>query len=76
MSRSEFLFADDSMGKNVIIFEADMNCSVHINKKGKDILILREEPKNYKYFVGYFYNGSKVKPLLIMLLKTSACVKR
>ena len=32
--------------------------------------------KNYKYFIGYLYNDNKVKPLHIMLLKTSAHVKR
>ena len=32
------------MGKNVIIFGADMNASVHIDNKGKDILILGEGP--------------------------------
>ena len=31
--------------------------------------------KNYKYFVGYLYNDSKVKPLHIMLPKTRAYVK-
>ena len=31
--------------------------------------------KNYKYFIGYFYNDHKVKPLHIMLPKTSAYVK-
>ena len=30
------------MGKNVIILEADMSSSVHIDKKNKDILILGE----------------------------------
>ena len=43
-SRSEFLFTDGSFGKNVIIFGADMNSSVHIDNKGKDILILGEGP--------------------------------
>ena len=33
------------------------------------------DEKNYKYFIGYLYNGSKVKPLNIMLPKTSAYVK-
>ena len=32
------------MGKNVIIFGADMNQSVHIDNKNKDILILGEGP--------------------------------
>ena len=43
-SRSEFLLSDGSMGKNVIIFGADMNSSVHIDNKGKDTLILGEGP--------------------------------
>ena len=32
------------MGKNVIIFGADMSSSVHIDNRNKDILILSEEP--------------------------------
>ena len=32
------------MGKNVIIFGADMSSSVYIDNKGKDILILGEGP--------------------------------
>ena len=32
------------MGKNVITFGADMSSSVHIDNKGKDILILGEWP--------------------------------
>ena len=32
--------------------------------------------KNYKYFIGYLYNNSEVKPLHIMLPKTSAYLKR
>ena len=39
-SCSESLFRDGTLGKNVIIFGADMSSSVHINNKGKDILIL------------------------------------
>ena len=31
--------------------------------------------KNYKYFIGYLYDDHKVKPLHIMLPKTSAYVK-
>ena len=41
-SRSEFSFTDGSMGKNVFIFVADMNSSVHTDNKNKDILILGE----------------------------------
>ena len=43
-SRSEFSFTDGSMGKNVIIFGADMSSSVHIGNKGKNVLILGERP--------------------------------
>ena len=43
-SRSEFLFTDGSYGKNVIMFGADINSSLHVGNKGKDILILGEEP--------------------------------
>ena len=31
--------------------------------------------KNYEHFIGYLYNDHKVKPLHIMLPKTSAYVK-
>ena len=39
----------------------------------KRFLLLK---KNYKYFIGYLYNDHKIKPLHIILLKTSAYVKR
>ena len=35
----EFSFTDGDMGKNVIMFEADMSSSMHIDDKNKDILI-------------------------------------
>ena len=41
-SRSEFSLPDGRMGKNVIIFGVDMSSSVHIDNKGKDILVLGE----------------------------------
>ena len=40
--RSEFLFTDGDLGKNFNIFAADISSSLHINKKGKYILILGE----------------------------------
>ena len=39
-SCSEFLLADRSMGKNFIIFGANMSSSVHIDNKNRDILTL------------------------------------
>ena len=38
--RSSFSFPSGGFGQNVIIFGADMNSSIHIDNKGKDILIL------------------------------------
>ena len=43
-SCSEFSFTTWSTGTNVIIFGTDMGSSVHIDHKGKDILILGEGP--------------------------------
>ena len=43
-SRSEFPLSDGSVGKNVIIFGADMGSSVHIDNKEKDTLILDNGP--------------------------------
>ena len=43
-SRSEALFTDENYGKNGIIFGNDMISSVHVDNKGKDILILGEIP--------------------------------
>ena len=31
--------------------------------------------RNYKYFIGYLYNNYKIKPLHIVLSKTSAYIK-
>ena len=46
-SRSKFSFTNGSIGKNVIIFGADISSSVRIdnkNNKNRDILILGEAP--------------------------------
>ena len=40
VSRSELSFTDGSIGKNVIIFGADICSSVHIDNKNKDIYSL------------------------------------
>ena len=39
-SRSEFSLPGGSVGKNVIMSGVDMSSSVHIDDKGKDILII------------------------------------
>ena len=43
-SGSEFSLPDGSASKNVIIFGVDMNSSVNIDNKKKDIFILGEGP--------------------------------
>ena len=43
-SRGQYSLSSGSVGKNVIIFGVDMSSSVHIDKKGKDILILHKRP--------------------------------
>ena len=43
-SRSEYLLLDASVDKNVIIFGVVMSSSLHINNKGKVILILDKVP--------------------------------
>ena len=40
LSEIEFPFIDGSIGRNVIIFGADMSSSVHINNKNENILFL------------------------------------
>ena len=42
--RSEFSLPDGSRRENAIIFGADMSSSVHIDNKGKDILLLGKGP--------------------------------
>ena len=55
--------------QNKTIFLGDVNIEVLVSEK------ISFGEKNYKYFIGYLYNGNKVKPLNIMLPKTSAYVK-
>ena len=42
--RSSFSFTGGGFGQNVLIFSADMSTSIHIDNKGKDILVLGREP--------------------------------
>ena len=68
-SRSESLFTDRSYGKNVIIFRADTSSSVHVDNKGKDILILGKEPTHRlddtalaaeaKYHINFIQSGKR-----------------
>ena len=42
--RSGFSFTGGGFGQNVLIFGADMSTSIHIDNKGKDILVLGRGP--------------------------------
>ena len=42
--RSSFLFTSGGFGQNVLVFGADMSTSIHIDNKGKDILLLGRGP--------------------------------
>ena len=42
--RSRFSFTGGGFGQNVLIFGADMSSSIHIDNKGKDILVLGRGP--------------------------------
>ena len=42
--RSSFSFPGGGFGQNIIIFGAGINSSIHIDNKGKDILILGKGP--------------------------------
>ena len=42
--RGSFSFPGGGFGQNVIIFGADMNSSIHVDNKGKYILILEIHP--------------------------------
>ena len=41
---SSFSFTGGGFGQNVLVFGADMSNSIHINDKGKDILVLGRGP--------------------------------
>ena len=83
------LLSHIKMGKEILTFgnmEMEKNIFFYHNKtpiflKDVDIekvLVSKKiyfDEKNYKYFIGYLYNDHKVKPLHIMLPKTSTYIK-
>ena len=60
--RSGFSLTDESPGKSVITFGANMSSSAHINNKNKDILVLGEGQHRDKMIP---QNQQKVNILLI-----------
>ena len=70
------------MGKKILMFGNIEIEKTPIYLKNEDIekVLVSNKiyfgEKNYKYFIGYLFNDHKVKPLHIMLPKTSAYVKK
>ena len=57
-SCSEFLLPDSTMGKNVIIFGADISLSLHVDNEGKEINYWRRT--NTKIRLYYISSRSKI----------------
>ena len=77
MSKKISMFGDTEIEKNKFychkdsIFLKDVDIEKQLLSKK-----ISSGEKNYTYFIGYLYNDHKVKPLHIMLPKTSAYVKQ
>ena len=70
--RSSFLFPGGEFGQNIIFFREDMNSSIHIDNKGKDILILGKGPTQ-----GLGKNSltaEKMYPINFTLTKKKVCM--
>ena len=66
---------DNTMVRNIITFGADMSSSVHTDKKGKDVLIIGERPKQgldyttftaeAKYYITFTQSNRKLSKLAL-----------
>ena len=70
--RLRFSFTDGSMGRNVIIFGADISSSVHIDNKSKDTLILGEGPT--QGLDDTILTAEAVHPIKIYTTKKKICI--
>ena len=68
------LFSYIKIGKEVLTFDCISLGDVEIQKVLVSNKISFSE-KNYKYFIGYLYNGNKVKPSNLMLPKINTYLK-
>ena len=76
MDKENFAFRDTVIEKNK--FYRNKSLIFLKNVDIEKVLVYNKisfGEKNYKYFIGSLYNDHKVKPLHIMLPKTSAYVK-
>ena len=76
MGKEILTFGDIKIEKNKFYRHKTPNLLKDVDIK--KVLVSNKIPfdeKNYKYFIGYMYGNHKVKPLHIMLPKTSTYVK-
>ena len=69
--RSSFSFPGDGFGQNVLIFGVDMSSTVHIDNKGKDILVLGKGPTQGSEST---LNAEKIYSINFSLTKKKFCL--
>ena len=77
MGKEILLFGDIEIEKNKFYWHKSL--APRRNVDTEKLLVSNKisfGEKNFKYFIGYFYNNDKVKPLYITLPKTTPYVKR
>ena len=75
MSKEILMFGDVKTEKKNYRHKSPISYRMQILRKYQYLTGSSGE-KSSKFFIGYLYNDHKVKPLYIMLPKTSAFVKR
>ena len=70
--RSSFSFQGGGFGQNIIIFWVDMNSSIHVHNKGKDILIFGKGPTQGLAEISL--TAEKIYPINFTLTKKKFCL--
>ena len=71
--RSSFSFPGGEFGQNIIVFGVDMNSSIHVDSKGKDILILGKEPT--QEFGEHSLTAQKMYSINFTVTKKKLCLR-
>ena len=76
MFKEILTFGDDEIGKSKF-YSHESPIFLKVVDIGKALVCnkISSGERNYKYFIGYLYNDHEVKPLHIMLPKTSTLCK-
>ena len=67
-----YLLSDGSLGRNVVIFGVDMSSSVHVDNKGKDILILGKGPT--QGLGEHSFIHKKCIQLILLIIEEKCCL--